>query len=457
MRMTVEEAAQACGGRLLCGSPQTPVTSVSADSRKVDPGALFVPIKGEKTDAHAHIADAFVAGAAATLTQEHETAAGPGAWIAVPDTLRAVQEIAAAYRRKFRIPVVGVTGSVGKTTTKEMVALALSAQRNVMKTEGNSNSQIGVPLTVFRLGAEHEAAVVEMGMSEFGEMARLARVAAPDCAVVTNIGISHIGQLGSQENIRSEKLHITDYFHSGSVLFLNGDDPLLAELKGKTGFRTVWFGTRPWCDFRAEDVRLETGRSAFRFVSPGGTGKVFVPAPGMHMVLNALAALAVSGELGVSLEKAAAALGEYRPLAMRQQLRTVGGVTVIDDSYNASPDAVKSSLDVLGGFTGGRRIAVLADMLELGEHSVQAHFDVGVRAAERADVLVTVGSEAEHIAEGARFARRDMTVRVCNENADASDFLRELLAPGDAVLVKGSRGMHTDGIVADILAFLKEA
>lgn len=454
MRMMAEEIAEACGGRLLCGSPQTPVTSVTADSRNVAPGALFVPIKGEKTDAHTRIPEAFAAGAAATLTQEHKTAGGPGAWIAVPDTLRAVQKIAAVYRRKFRIPVVGITGSVGKTTTKEMVALALSAQRNVMKTEGNSNSQIGVPLTVFRLAPEHEAAVVEMGMSEFGEMARLAEVAAPDCAVMTNIGISHIGQLGSQQNIRSEKLHITDCFHSGSVLFLNGDDPLLAELKGRIGFRTVWFGTQPWCDFRAEDVRLETGAVSFRFVYPGGEGRVSVPAPGMHMVLNALAALAVSGELGVSLEKAAKALGEYRPLAMRQQLRRAGGVTVIDDSYNASPDAVKSSLDVLGGFADGRRVAVLADMLELGEHSARAHFDVGVRAAAKADVLVTVGAEAEQIAEGARSARLDMTIRVCRENTEATAFLRDFLASGDAVLVKGSRGMHTDGIVVDILASL---
>ena len=454
MKMTVGEILGACGGRLLCGSPEAEVTSVSADSRTVGRGALFVPIRGEKTDAHVHIADAFAAGAAATLTQEHETAGGPGAWIAVPDTLRAVQKIAAAYRKRFRIPVVGITGSVGKTTTKEMVALALSAERNVMKTEGNSNSQIGVPLTVFRLSAEHEAAVVEMGMSEFGEMGRLAEVVAPDHAVVTNIGVSHIGQLGSRENIMREKLHITDRFHSGSVLFLNGDDPLLSGLRGGTGCRTVWFGTQPWCDFRAEEIDLGAGSVTFRFAYPGGSGRASVPAPGMHMVLNALASLAVARELGVSVEKSADALGSYRTLAMRQQIRKAGGVTVIDDSYNASPDAVKSSLGILGGFTEGRRVAVLADMLELGDYSARAHYDVGVCAASAADVLVTVGTEAERIAEGARSARPDMEIRVFGENGEASSFLKAFLAPGDAVLVKGSRGMHTDRIVEEILSFL---
>lgn len=457
MRMTVGEILTACGGKLLCGNPETGVTSVSADSRETARGALFVPIRGEKTDAHAHIADAFAAGAAATLTQEHEAAKGPGAWIAVPDTLAAMQKLAAAYRERFRIPVVGITGSVGKTTTKEMVALALSAERNVMKTEGNYNSQIGVPLTIFRLSGKHEAAVVEMGMSSFGEMERLAEVVAPDHAVVTNIGVSHIGQLGSQRNIMAEKLHIADRFHSGSVLFLNGDDPLLAGLRGKTGRRTVYYGTQPWCDFRAEDVRLETGSVSFRFAHSGGTGRVSVPAPGMHMVLNALAALAVARELGVSVEKAADALGGYRPLAMRQQIRKAGGVTVIDDSYNASPDAVRSSLGVLRGFRGGRRVAVLADMLELGNYSARAHFGVGECAASAADVLVTVGREAERIAEGARSADPDMEVHVFGENGEAASFLKTFLTSGDAVLVKGSRGMRTDRIVEEILAFLGKA
>ena len=233
MKMTVGEIRRACGGKLLCGDPEAVVTSVSTDSRKIEPGALFVPIKGERTDAHAYITSTFAGGAVATLTEEHTEMKDSNAWIRVPSTLSALQLIATAHRARFSIPVVGVTGSVGKTTTKEMIALALSAEKNVMRTEGNHNSQVGLPLTIFRLGPEHEAAVVEMGMSDFGEMSRLAEIAAPDYAVITNIGISHIQQLKTQQNILGEKLHIIDRFREDSILFLNGDDPLLANLRGK--------------------------------------------------------------------------------------------------------------------------------------------------------------------------------------------------------------------------------
>lgn len=455
MRMTAGEITAACGGRLIGGNPETEITSVTADSRQVKPGTLFVPIVGERTDAHCYIGKAFESGAAATLTQEHETAEGPGVWIAVGSTPDALQKIAACWRKKFTGPVVGITGSVGKTTTKEMTALALSAGRNVMKTEGNQNSQIGLPLTMFRLSPEYDAAVVEMGMSEFGEMSRLAAVAAPDDAILTNIGLSHIGNLGSQENIREEKLHITDGFHEGSVLFLNGDDPLLAELRGKLAYRTVFYGTRPWCDLRAESVRIGAEASDFRFCAPDGrTGEIHLPVPGMHCVLDALAGLAAADRLGVPLEKAAQALAGYRPLAMRMQMhQSTRGFTVIDDSYNSSPDAAKSSISVLTGFHGGRRVAVLADMLELGSFSRQGHFSVGEYAAKSdVDLLVTVGDEAREIAEGALSVNPKMECRVCSSNAQALDVLSGILGPHDVVLVKGSRGMKTDEIVKVLLA-----
>lgn len=453
MKMTVAEIVAACGGRLLCGDPAAEVTSFAADSREAGPGSLFVPIVGEKTDAHAYLARAFAAGAAAAFTQEHASAQGPGAWIAVDDTRAALQKTAAAWRRKFRGPVVGITGSVGKTTTKELVALALSAGLNVMKTEGNQNSQIGLPLTVFRLSSEYGAAVLEMGMSEFGEMARIAAVAAPDYAVVTNIGLSHIGNLGSQENIRSEKLHITDRFHEGSALFLNGDDPMLAQLRGGFPFETVFFGTQPWCDFRAEEIECGNEASSFRFISCSGqSGEAHLPVPGRHCVLDALAGLAVAERLGVPLSEAARALAAYRPLAMRMQIRKARGVTVIDDSYNSSPDAARSSLDVLCGFSGGRRFAVLADMLELGEYSAKAHFELGGYAAKAGvDVLLTVGPQAKEIAAGFLAARPAGECFACENNEEAVRRLSEGLRPGDAVLVKGSRGMKTDEIVRRLL------
>ncbi len=454
MKMTAGEIAQACGGKLLGGNPEVEITSVTVDSRAVKPGGLFVPLVGEKTDAHHFIGKAFEIGAAATLTQEHSKAEGTGVWIAVENTCAALQKIAASWRARFTGPVVGITGSVGKTTTKEMTALAISAGLSVMKTEGNQNSQVGLPLTMFRLSPEYSAAVIEMGMSEFGEMGRLATVAAPDYAVMTNIGFSHIGNLGSQENIRSEKLHITDRFHEGSVLFLNGDDPLLAGLRGKLPFRTVFYGTQPWCDFRAEAVHVGAEASDFRYTASNGEkGEIHLPVPGMHCVLDALAGLAVSAELGVSLPKAASALSRYRPLAMRMQIRQARGVTVIDDSYNSSPDAAKSSLSVLCGFHTGRHVAVLADMLELGDFSKQGHYGVGEYAAKAGvDLLITVGTEAREIAEGALSVNPNLEYHVCSDNAQAVKMLGGVLRTGDTVLVKGSRGMKTDEIVKSILA-----
>lgn len=453
MRITVGEIVAACGGKLLCGEMGTVVTSIVADSRQAAKGSLFIPIIGEKTDSHAYINTVFEAGAAATLTQEHSAMDGPGAWIAVDDTIAALQKIARAYRSRFPIPFVGITGSVGKTTTKEMVALALSPKLCVMKNEGNQNSQIGLPLTMFRLSEAHQAAVVEMGMSNFGEMARLAQVAAPDYAVMTNIGISHIEFLKTQENILKEKLHITDRFHEGSVLFLNGDDPRLAALRGKLPFGIVMFGTQPWCEFRAEEIVTTEAGTSFRYISPDGeTGKVQLSVLGRHHVLDALAGLAVARQLAVPLNLAAAALESYRPMAMRQQIFHSKGITIIDDSYNSGPDAAKSSLSVLCGFSGGRRAAVLADMLELGDYSEQAHFEVGVYAAEAGvDLLVTIGEQAERIAEGARSITPELPCRVCADNREASEFLKAFLDSGDVVLVKGSRGMKTDEIVKALL------
>lgn len=452
MKMTVDEIVDACGGELLCGSPNTMITAVSTDSRKITPGTLFVPIKGEKTDAHAFISATFAAGAVAVLTQEHSEMSDSHAWIKVSSTERALQQIAAVYRKRFRIPLVGVTGSVGKTTTKEMIALALSAGLHVMKTEGNFNSQIGLPLTMFRLDSAHQAAVIEMGMSDFGEMGRLVQIAAPDYAVMTNIGISHIQQLKTQQNILNEKLHIIDRFHQKSILFLNGDDELLAGLRGKLNVKMIYFGTQPWCDFRAEKIIADAGSTRFTLYAPGRTREVRLPVLGVHNVTNALAGLAVAQTLGVPLDRAIDKLADYRPLAMRQQIHSVNEITIIDDSYNASPDSMQSSVDVLCSFHGGKRIAVLADMLELGEFSSKAHFNVGVYAARAGvDCLMTVGEQAGAIAKGAQSVNPDMICHVFENNEQAIHELKSTLTGGDAVLIKGSRGMKTDQIVKALL------
>lgn len=459
MKMTAEEIARACGGQILNGDPQTEITSFCIDSRAVKPGTLFVPIVGERTDAHRYVGKAFASGADASFInrgRENDTP-GTGLRIAVENTVEALQKTAAMWRRRFTGPVIGITGSVGKTTTREMTALAISAGKNVMKTEGNQNSQVGLPLTILRLSPEYDVAVVEMGMSEFGEMGRIAAVAAPNYAVMTNIGLSHIGNLKTQENIRSEKLHITDCFQENSVLILNGDDRLLAELRGKLPYRTVFYGTQPWCDFRAENVRVGAEASDFRYTAPTGeTGEIHLPVPGMHCVLDALAGLAAAAQVGVPLKAAAAKLETCHTLSSRMQISEAGGITIIDDSYNSSPDAAKSSLSVLCGRHTGRRVAVLADMLELGDFSRHGHFGVGEFAAKSGvDILVTVGEEAKAIAEGALSVSPKLECYVCKTNEEAAGILHRILTPGDTVLIKGSRGMHTEEIVKKMFGTAK--
>lgn len=455
MQLTVRDILTATGGTLLSGSPQTVLTSVETDSRLLQAGGLFVPIPGAHVDPHQYIPQVFANGAAASLTQQLAgSVAEPHCLIAVPDTQAALQQFAAAYRSRFSLPLIGVTGSVGKTSAREMLALALSAEKNVMQTQGNSNSQVGLPLTMFRLESTHTAAVIEMGISQFGEMERLTTVARPDFAVITNIGIAHIAQLHTQRNILAEKLKITNAFHKGSVLFLNGDDSLLADLRHHTNFPLVYYGTQPFCDFSASHICTHGQATTFTAHTPQKTLPVTLPVLGTHNVNNALAALAVAHTLGLDLTKAAARMAHYKPPKMRQTLHHANGLTIIDDTYNASPDSVKSGLNVLCLLTGtGKKIAVLADMLELGQIAEQAHFQTGQAAATTGiDALVTVGTLAAEIAKGALQINPQLSVVQCQTNAEAIAALHTLLSPGDAILVKGSRGMQADEIVAALCA-----
>lgn len=456
MEMTVETIIKSCGGTLLCGDPATVVRGGSIDSRRTKEGDLFIPLIGERSNGHGYIGSAFEKGAVATLTQEHTKMDDPEhCWIYVRDTQTALQEIAKAYRAEFSIPVIGVTGSVGKTTTKEMLALALSAGHNVMKTKGNFNSQVGLPITLFSLEKEHTAAVVEMGMSFKGEMSRLADIARPNFAVITNIGLSHIENLKTQNNIRGEKMHICDYFDRNSVLFLNGDDPLLAALIGFLPCKLLVYGTGANAQYQATKIEKDGKDTTYVLRTPFATKNVRVPALGRHNVLNSLAAIAVSDYLGVPLDEVVKKVGEYVPPSMRQEIHEINNITIVDDTYNASPDSIRSGLDVLRGLEcKGRRVAVLADMLELGDISEEAHFDVGVTAAKAGvDVLVTVGKRAETIGKGAKSVNPAVLVCSQKDNEQALKYLTHKLRPGDCVIVKGSRSMHTDEIVRGLLQF----
>ena len=449
MKLTVSQIAELAGGQLLSGDGSALITTFFTDSREAVPGAMFVPIRGENIDGHVFIPNALSAGAAASFTDHLVECLPDKALVLVEDCRTALQRAAAAYRGRFTLPIVGVTGSVGKTTAKEMIAQGLSAGFQVHRTPGNANSQIGVPITVCGIEPFHTAAVVEMGVSIPGEMARIAKVVKPTCGVITTIGTSHIEFMKTRENIMAEKAHMADYLPEGAPLFINGDNDLLPTLTGLS-CRIISFGLGEDCQWRARDLQEGDGALGFTCLSPDGREQpVRLPVVGEHNVRNALAALAVGDYLGQSLEATAQALESYAPPAMRQQITEHKGITLIDDSYNASPDSMRAAIDVLAGRqVPGRRIAVLAGMRELGEFSREGHLETGRYAKEKGiDLLLAVGELARDIALG-----YGPDSRLAGSNKEAIAFLERELAPGDAVLVKGSRGMKTEEIVAGISA-----
>lgn len=473
--ITVKELLEATGGNLLLGQEDQHAGHISLDSRKMEGDDLFVPIVGERVDAHLFLCQAIASGAAAVFTSEHhrwedvkasvrqqcggnreqEKKALGAAWIEVPDTKKALQDLGSFCRKRLTLPLVGITGSVGKTTTREMIAEALSAGFLVYKTPGNSNSQVGVPITIAEIPQSAEIGVIELGMSEPGEMERISRVARVDCAVMTNIGVAHIEQLGSQEHILEEKLHIQDGMPAEGILFLNGDDPLLASVVPKEGRKRVLYGLGRDCDYRAEDLHLEEGYPVFTAVHGDRSVRVRLQVMGSHMVSNAMAALAVADTYGLSMEKAALALGQFKGYKGRQQIFQWGGVTVIDDSYNASPVSMKAGLEVLASVKGeGRRIAVLADMKELGLEAVRFHEEIGAYIGEHPlDMVLLLGELASCIGSGMDAARAVTPHIEMDRLAQVEEWLDEHIREGDCILFKGSNSMK----LSEAVRHLKEA
>lgn len=426
------------------------ITSVCIDSRTVCDGSLFVPIIGEHIDAHQFIGQVFENKAAAVLTSHGEIINSDKVHIKVEDTVKALRDLALYYRSKFALPVVGITGSVGKTSTKEMIAAALASKFNVLKTAGNQNSQIGVPLTLFRIEQRHQIAVIEMGISEFGEMDNLVDMVKPGTAVVTNIGVAHIARLGSQDNIMKEKLKIARDFSDNNILYLNGNDRLLLPEAKTLGPEVRLFGTDDCCDYRGTDTRIKDGKQYFNFVYPGGNERIVINQLGIHNVNNAVVALAIAMRYGISPGEAKRGLADYEGIAMRQQIYHLAkGIKVIDDTYNASPDSIISGIEVLEELDNqGKKIAVLGDILELGDLSWQCHYDTGVLAAEKKiDEVVTVGSEMKAFAKAVTDTNNQIIVHAFEDKARAIDYLKRTVGSQAALLVKGSRGMHMEEIV----------
>ncbi len=453
--MSLESIAEACGGTYrgdesLCG---TEVTGVVTDSREVKPGDLYLALRGERVDGHRFIPAAFASGAAAVVSEE-EIADLAGPVIRVASCPRALEDIAAYYRSTLSIPIVGITGSVGKTGTKEMVASVLAQKYNVLKTEGNFNNEIGLPLTLLRIRPEHEVAVVEMGISEFGEMHRLAWMAQPDVCVITNIGPCHLETLGDLDGVLRAKAEIFDYLKPDGVIVLNGNDAKLSAIQEENGVRPRFFfvsdgSVAPGCGayFLTADGIVTHGLSGTEAVLhfPGEDCTVTIPIPGAHNLYNACAAACVGDALGLTHAQIRAGIAAARTLNGREHVIEANGITILDDCYNASPDAMRASLDVLAT-AEGRRIAVLGDMLELGKQARELHREVGVYAAESGiDRVYCTGELARELADA---AATDGCEAMHFETKE--ELLRRLLTDireGDIVLVKASHGMEFSFLV----------
>lgn len=448
--MTLEAIAQACNG-IYCGDSsfaQQEIEGIVIDSRQVDPGFLYIPIVGERVDGHSFIPEVFDKGAACTLTEQPlPDITQP--YIKVASTKQAIKDIAAYYRTVSKIKVIGVTGSVGKTSTKEMLAAVLGQKFNVLKTEGNFNNEIGLPLTVFRIRPEHEIAILEMGIDSFGEMHRLSEIAKPDICVITNIGYCHLENLGDRNGVLRAKTEIFDFLQPGGAVVLNGDDDKLKTIAKVKGVPPVFYGIENrngaiWAD-RIQENGLE-GISADLHIGESQIS-VHIPIPGRHMVSNAMAGMAVGQLMGMTPEEMAAGIESLQAVSGRNNRIETGVLTIIDDCYNANPVSMKASLDVLSQVPG-RRVAILGDMFELGKEERLLHAQVGEYAAMRKiDVLLYVGELSKEAYEASARISGNSLIQHFNTKQELFAALPQYIQRGDTILVKASHGMEFTEVV----------
>ena len=454
--LRADELAAISGGSLITRSDR-PILGGAVDSRAVEPGNLFVALPGERVDGHDYVGAALDAGAAGVLVARRPdpaVLAGRDATVVrVADPLAALQAVAGAWRTRFDPLVVGITGSIAKTSTKEAVAAVLGTAMPTLRNEGNLNNEIGLPLTVLRLRGKHRAAVLEMGMYVGGEIADLARIGRPEIGVVTAVQAVHLSRIGTLDAIVRAKGELVEALPDDGVAILNADDERVRRMAARTRAEVVTYGFADDADVRATGVRSLGARGmAFDLVTAGGRSAVEIAALGELSVHNALAATAVGLAAGLRPAVIAAALAAGWSAPHRAQLVTAGGVTIVDDSYNASPGSVVAALKLLAGLPG-RRIAVLGELLELGDDHEDGHRRVGAAAAELADRVIVVGDGAAGIADGVAAAGGRDPERVADRDA-ARERLIETLAPGDVVLVKASRGIALDVLVDELAAAL---
>ena len=447
-RITLAQAAQWCGGTVDPKYAQISFLGASNDSRSVKPGQLFVALEGVR-DGHDFIPAALAAGAAAVLCS-HSGGDFPAS--VVKDTRKALGDIAREERKRLNVKVVGVTGSVGKSTTKEMIVGILSQKYRTGKTPVNHNNDIGMPMAILALPEDTEVAVLEMGMNHFGEMAYLTSIAAPDIAVITNIGTMHIEHLGSREGILHAKLEILQGLRPGGHLIYNGDEPLLWNLRGSGSTAPHYFGLEnPACDVKGSVRQEAEGCTELAVTAGEESFQVCLPVEGRHFVSDALAAVAVARLLEVPVEGIRQGLAGFRSMEGRQEIYEAGGYTIIRDCYNAGPESMAASLTVLGK-KNGRRIAVLGDMLELGVCTQAEHYRVGRIAAGKCDLLLALGKNAGRVVNGAiTGGMRPVDAMAFDSAPELVRVLRAKARPGDIILFKGSRGMKMEQVLDQFL------
>ncbi|MDS0527301.1 UDP-N-acetylmuramoyl-tripeptide--D-alanyl-D-alanine ligase [Clostridium sp. SHJSY1] len=446
MELTFNELVKAIDGEVLVENGKT-FNAICTDTRKIEKDNIFLALKGENFNGNKYVEDALNKGASIAIVDEiaFEVDKIKGTVIKVGNAYDALLLLAKYYRKKLGVKVIGITGSTGKTSTKDLVAAFLSEKYKVFKTKGNFNNHIGLPLMILSLDSSIEVAVLELGMSNLGEIHILADCARPDIALITNIGLSHIENLKTKENILKAKMEIADFFDKENVLIVNGTDEYLNKLKEES-FQIIKTGYDEGYSYKAKDIVLGENTTSFKFIDENEEYEFVLPMVGAHNVLNALLGIVASKRLGVTYEEMSRGLEHIEATSMRLEFTKVNEYTIINDCYNASPDSMKAALDVLKNYNGKRKIAVLGTMRELGHEAKEAHRSIGEYAEDKTDILVTTGEYKDDYKLG--FSKGK--IKIYNDKEELLNEIKDFVKPGDVILVKASRGAKFEDIVTKL-------
>ena len=451
MEITFKEMLEAIDGEVIIQKEEINFNKISIDTRKIEKDNVYLAIKGANFNGNDFVLKAFECGASIAIIDEIKfdlkEANNKGTVIKVKNTREALLNLAKFYREKLGLKVIGITGSTGKTSTKDLVAAVLSEKYNVFKTKGNFNNDIGLPLMILELTSSYDVAVLEMGMSSLGEIELLASVARPNIGVITNIGLSHIENLKTQENILKAKMEICTFFDENSILIVNAEDKLLQNVSDN-GYKVKKIGYNHEYDVYASNIILREEETEFLAHAFGEEAVFTLPMAGKHNVLNAMLAIEVAECLNVSFEEMVKGIDNLEATSMRLQVIKKQGLTIINDCYNASPDSMKSSLDVLSAYKSGRRVAILGDMYELGDESEKAHFEVGKYANDKVDILIVIGEYIKNFKDGFN----NDSIIMYNTKEECIKELENIVEKDDVVLVKASRGVKLEDVVKSLEA-----